>query len=241
MRKLFFMVAIALTFIGCNKDSIEETKRLNQSKISQKHSKQELKKEVKQEPTKESQTTQILKLDYQNRLDLQKAKHQKEQELAKLQAQKEMQIAQINATKEQKLKELEAQIVKTKSEAQKRQKELEANRSITVAKIESSTAIETTKSKTTLYRNIAIIAAIIVVLWLIFYYLNKASKRRHEAHLKEQELNHKAYMEETKLKHQNISKMLEIIGDEKSDKEIKKEMTKLLSYNKNSILEHKKN
>jgi len=81
----------------------------------------------------------------------------------------------------------------------------------------------------------------ILFIWLLIHYLQALLKQKHEAYLKEQELNYKAYEQESKMKHENISKMLDIISDEKSDSAIKKEMTKILSHNKSSLITYKKN
>jgi len=205
-----------LLFTGCNKSSIEETKRLNQNS----------QKDINTQDNK----TKALEIEYQNRINLENIKNQNTKDLTKLQLQKDIELAKIQADKEQRVKEIDSQIAKTTAISLNRQKEIEANASIRVATIESNTQIVTSQNRISLYKNIAIVSSIIFIIWLIFYYINKASKRRHEARLKEQELNHKAYIEETKLKHQNIEKMLEIIGDKDSDKEIKKDMSKLLVH-----------
>jgi len=81
---------------------------------------------------------------------------------------------------------------------------------------------------------------ILLIIWLILRYINQHAKRRHEAQLKEQEYNFQAYQEETKMKHQSIHKMLDIISSDSSDPSVKKEITKILTHNKSSLIEHKK-
>jgi len=255
MKRVLITIFLLLNFSGCNQESIEETKKLNQDKIKQSNhiiaKKSSLKEDKNLTSNNKEKSIELLKLQDKKQKELielkinkekelAKLNAQKEKEVAKLKAQKELEIAKINAQKEQKLKEMELLKIKKEQELQKTQKELEANTSITLAKINANTVVEVQKEKSFLYKIALIVVAILFFIWLLFYYINKFSKRRQERYLKEQELNHKAYMEETKYKHQNISKMLDIIKDEKSDKEIKKELAKLLTHNKKNILEHKK-
>jgi len=228
MRAFFTFLAIVSIFSGCNNSDIEKTKELNKNLLK------------KSDTKVPSQTENILKMDYSNKLELEKLKSKKEENLESIKAKNLEKIEQIKAQKEQKIKELELQKALSEAKAKERQAILEANKSITLAQIKSEVEITKTKEKSSFYKLAIIAIAVIILLWLLFYFFNKFAKRRHEAMLKEQELNYQAYVQESKLKHENLGKMLDIISDKESDKEIKKEMTKLLHHNKKNLLEHKR-
>jgi hypothetical protein len=232
MRAFLLFIVTLFIFAGCNNSDIEKTKELNRNLL--KKQPQTMQKE------KLSKTENILKMNYSNKVELQKLKNQNIENLESIKAKNLEKIETIKAQKEQKLKELEVKKAATEALSKEKQLKIEANKSITLAQIASQKEISKAKEQSSFYKLTAIAIAIIALSWLLFYFLNKQSKRSHEAKLKEQELNFQAYMQESKLKHENLGKMLDIIKDENSDKEIKKEMTKLLSHNKKNLLEHKK-
>ncbi len=221
--RYILLLFIPLIFTACDNQSIERTKELNRNnKLLNTRSIK-----VKQNSTTEKE--KLAKIEDDTKV-----------KLAQMNLKEQEKLAQIKAQKEQKIKELE--LAKAKEvEAQKtKQKIIEANNSLELAKINSQTVVAVKAKEVNLYKVFAIILLFIVFIWLIIRYLNGVSKRKHEALIKEQELNYEAYVTESKLKHENISKMLEIISDEKSDPVIKKEISKILTHNKNNLIEYKK-
>jgi len=219
MQKVIFIV-LPLIFIGCNKDSIEETKRLNSNNPYIK---------VKTDTQKVTQQEKMLKLKNTHDMKLEELKSKEAQNIAKL-----------NAQKEQKLKEMELKSKEELAKVELQKAKLESNKSITIANIEAKKEIKVKEEESSFKKIAIVIIGLIILLLAILKYLHSLSKRRHEANLKEKELQHEAYMQDIKSKHEHISKMLDIISDEKSDKEIKKSMTKLLERGKSNILEHKR-
>jgi len=223
MKKLY-LILIPLIFGACDNQDIKKTKILNDAPlVTAKVAKKEIKKDM---PTKEER--------------LKKLSYKKEIELTKIKLKNQENIAALKAKKEEKLKELELQKAKEIELQKTKQKAIEANNSLELAKIKSKTVIEVKEKETALYKLIAIVVLIIAFIWLVIKYLQGVAKRKHEAYLKEQELQFQAHIQESKLKHENISKMLDIIKDEKSDPAIKKEMAKLLTHNKNILINNKK-
>ena len=208
MKNLLYSIVLFM-LVGCGKNSVEETKKLNSNNPLLK---------VKKSALNVSQKERLLELNNTHILKIEELK-----------VKKELNLANIVAQKEQKLKELELQ-----------KAQVESNKIITVAKINSSKELKLKEQDSSLYKVVSIIVALILIIFAILKYLSTLSKRRQELELKERELQHQAYIEDIKSKHQHISKMLDIISDEKSDKEIKKSMTKLLERGKGNILEHKK-
>jgi len=218
--RYFILMIVILIFSGCNQDLLENTKELNQnSKLSK----------TIEEKNKDNQKIKLEELKNNRNLKLETLKKEKEEALAKIEAQKEQKIKEIELNK--------AKIVQTEKT---KQKEIEINSSLELAKIDSKTVVEIKEKEISLYKLIAIIVLFILFIWLLIHYLQALLKQKHEAYLKEQELNYKAYEQESKMRHENISKMLDIISDEKSDSAIKKEMTKILSHNKSSLITYKK-
>jgi len=219
VRRLIYLI-LPIIIIGCDKNSIEETKRLNSNNPYIK---------IKDNTTKKSQKERILELNNNHNVKLEELKIQNAQTLAKIESQKE-----------QKIKELE---LKTKQEVAKtelKKAQIESNKSITVANINSVKEINIKKEESSFKKIAIVIIGLILIFLAILKYLSVLSKRRQEVELKEKEQSHEAYMHDIKAKHDHISKMLDIISDEKSDKEIKKSLTKLLERGKSNIIEHKK-
>ena len=229
MRAFLIFIITLFIFAGCNNSDIEKTKELNRNLLKQ-----------YPKTTQNENLNKSEKMNYSNKIELQKLQNKNLENLESIKAKNLEKIETIRAQKEQKIKELEVKKVATEALSKEKQLKIEANKSITLAQIASQKEISKAKEQSSFYKLTAIAIAIIALIWLLFYFLNKQSKRSHEAKLKEQELNFQAYMQESKLKHENLGKMLDIIKDENSDKEIKKEMTKLLSHNKKNLLEHKK-
>ena len=221
MRSFLFLL-VPIIFTACNNQDIEKTKLLN-SNNELLNTRTVIKKD------NITSKERILKID-----------SQKELNLKKLEAQKAENLAKIEAQKEQKIKELELQKAKEVELQRTKQKAIEANNSLELAKINSTTILEEKAKEVGLYKMVAIVVLFIVFIWLVIRYLQGVAKRRHEAYLKEQEFNYKVHLKEVEMKHKNIDKMLEIIKDNNSDPAIKKEMAKILSYNKNSLIEHKR-
>jgi hypothetical protein len=229
MRAFLIFIITLFIFAGCNNSDIEKTKELNRNLLKQ-----------YPKTTQNENLNKSEKMNYSNKVELQKLQNKNLENLESIKAKNLEKIETIRAQKEQKIKELEVKKAKAEALSKEKQLKIEANKSITLAQIASQKEISKAKEQSSFYKLTAIAIAIIALIWLLFYFLNKLSKRSHEAKLKEQELNFQAYMQESKLKHENLGKMLDIIKDENSDKEIKKEMTKLLSHNKKNLLEHKK-
>ena len=248
------LILISILFIGCNNDAVKQTQELNKNLAPKKEQK------AMQKPSK-SQAEKIIALDYNKKIELEKTKvqskkeltaieNQNKQKIKELESQTQEKLAQIKANKEQKIKELE-------TNAKIKQKELEAKTAITkeqqkteqlkaqssakveIAKADSKSKELAVKEHSSTIKTISFIIFFIVAIWLLIRYLDKASKRRHEAQLKEKELQQQAYMEETKLKHESLNKMLDIISDPKHDAEVKKDVSKLLTNSSKFLLDNK--
>lgn len=226
MRHLLIFTALLL-LIGCDSDTLTQTKELNKNNPHLIKKNQIVQKSL--QIPKESQKERILKIDYKNKIALEELKNRQQE-----------QLATINAHKEEQLKKLEVEKAKTLQTEKTKQTAIEANKSIQLAQISQKTALAEKEKEISLYKIVSFLLLLLLILWLILRYINQHAKRKHEAYLKEQAYNFEAFKHEAEMKHKNIHKMLEIISDDKSDPSIKKEITKILSHNKSSLIEHKK-
>ncbi|HHD74589.1 MAG TPA: hypothetical protein ENL00_02015 [Nitratifractor sp.] len=220
MKALHILLTL-LILTACSDDSVSKTQELNKNNPYLP--------KLKEQKQLESPKERILKIEYKNRITLEEAKNRSK-----------AQLAAINAKKEERVKELELQKVQQLAAEKTKQDAIEANKSFKIAKITQESALASKEKEISLYKVLAFLAMILLILWLILRYINQLSKRRHEAQLKEQEYNFEAYKQESQMKHENINKMLDIISSENSDPSVKKEITKILSHNKSNIIEHKK-
>jgi len=242
MKKIniIFSLLVALYFSGCNSDSaVKQTQELNKN-LMQKNG-------VKTEVVN---TQKLKNSNLENKKNTTQIKAKNQQELKKLEIQKETQLAKIDAQKDLKIKELETKSQITQKELETKAK-LEISKEKTTqikAKTQAQIEIEKTRQKaqeiaikehSNTIKNISIIIFLIVVIWLIIRYIDRASKRKHEAELRKKELEKEAYIEEQKLKQKNIDKMLDIIKDSNHDPEVKKEVAKLLTFNSNRYIKDK--
>ena len=241
MRKILLLF-IPLLFVACNQESIERTKELNKNNPLLKDKIAAINSSTQDNREIQKNQIDVTKGNSYSEYDLKRLETQNIQDLERIKAQHKERLEEIKAQKEMKIKELETQKEIQKALALKEQKAIEANTSLLIAKLQSKTQIETTKEMIYVYKMVAIVTAVVILIWLMFYYINKASKRTHEAALKEKELQVKAQLEEEKLREQNIAKMLEIISDKDEDSEVKKEVAKLLTQlsTQTKLLEYKK-
>ncbi len=228
--RIFIYIIIALSFASCGEDTVNKARELNKNNPNIKYKtdvtkESNLKKKIKIEKPVITQKERINSENNKYKLDLEKLKANNAESLAKIEAQKSKKLKEI---------ELNKKIIEEKTALKK--SEIESNKSIKIAKIKSQEAIEIKKEESLFYKIALIILFFILIFWIIFKYISLQSKKRQELVLKEKELNHQAYMEDLKSKHKHIDKMLDIISDEKSDKEIKKSMAKMLERGKNNLL-----
>ena len=231
MRKII-LALIPFIFIGCNQEGVEKTKLLNSNNPYLKVKPQTLNSKFEQ-----NSNTKANDISKEKEIELTNAHTIK---LEELKVKKEEALAKISAQKEQKLKEIEAKTKQELSKNRLKEAQIEQNRTITIAQIEAKNQLKVKKEESNLYKILGVLFALVIIFGIIFKFLNSLAKRRHEVLLKEKELEHQAYLQDMKAKHEHISKMLEIISDENSDKEIKKSLTKLLEGGKNNLIDYKK-
>ncbi|MDM5271192.1 hypothetical protein PGH07_03295 [Sulfurovum sp. zt1-1] len=160
-------------------------------------------------------------------------------ELQKLVGANQVTLAKIEAEKLQQLKTLELEQTKLQAqEAAKLQenklayeKELQGmklaqEKELTL--LQEKRLLSNQGNQNRLYQIVIIVSTLLVLIILLFLLWIHKKNKAHEAKMHEESLRHEEFMQASQQHHEKITKMLEIVVDEKIDKNVKKELVKLL-------------
>ncbi len=212
MKKFFFLSMILFIFAGCKYEP-KELKVLRGEESSQNTSviavtdKKEKNGTVDTAALKINESNNALKeKEIENSLEMEKLKANSKIELAKIEAQREKSV-----------------------------KELETKNSVQIATINKELSIENQKIQIDMEKRrlafmkiaLSVLAVIIIFALIIFYFIHK---KKHEIKLKLQEENAKKEkeMQMQEHHHQRVSKILDIISNQKLSPESEKEMIGVL-------------
>lgn len=154
--------------------------------------------------------------------------YKKELELAKLKSEENLKIAKIDAEAKEEAKRIESEALKTKIfaekevhlQAQKTQKEIAASKEQHLAQ---------TREKDLRFNMIlTAVAASIVLIFLLVWYLVHRKNKAAELKMHEEKLRHEAVMEAGRQHHEKIGRFLEIIADENTDTRVKHKLIAVL-------------
>ncbi len=149
-------------------------------------------------------------------------------EIAKLKSEENLKLAQIEAKTKEKVKQIEVEATKLKVISEKEVNLENQKIQKAIAFLKEKTTLDT-KDKDVYINQIAIIAAIaILILILLVYYIIQHKKRALELKIHEEELKHKAHMQASTQQHEKITRVLEIIADKDTDEYIKGELINII-------------
>jgi len=159
--------------------------------------------------------------------------------LTAMEAAHQEKLATIAAQKEMTLKKLEVEQRKASEQAREkiaasenqRQILIEQERqkaAILIEKEKQQTATILQKENATLYRQYLIAGIALFMMLMLFIYAIHHRNQKLKLKLHEEELRHRAYMQASKQHHERVNKTLEILANENTDKNLKKELVKLL-------------
>jgi len=137
-------------------------------------------------------------------------------------------LATIASQKEVALQKLETERSIHADQSMEKRTALETQSRLEIEKQKQKAAIEIAKARTSLYRQYLIAAVAIMLFLMLFFYLIHRRNQRLKLKLHEDELRHKEYLQASKQHHERISKTLELLASESTDKTLKKELVKLL-------------
>ena len=209
--RIFFLVLILVTLYGCEQSGTSKTRLMKDS-------------------TKK-QSTEIPDQKYNE--------FNKTLELQKLIGANQIALAKIEAEKVQKLKTLELESSKVQSEESIKlkekqiahEKEVEAMKLAQekeIALIQEKRLLSNQDNQNNLYMIMLVVGTLVVLLILSLLLWMHRKNRAQEAKMHEETLRHEEYMQASQQHHEKITKMLDIMVDEKTDKDTKKELVKLL-------------
>jgi hypothetical protein len=184
-----------------------------------------------QKPNPTDAQIRLIKAQTAAKARLAEIEARKAERLKKLETQRAMTVAQLEAEKTQKVKALELEQTKNTNTAQTQ---------IATTKAQTDVAIE--KEQLGFYRQLTIAAVIVILLLMLLAYFLYRHRQSLKLKIHEDGLRHQAYLEASRQHHEKVTKMLEIIADESTDKGLKKELTRLLKDTEEKpsvLLEHK--
>ena len=170
----------------------------------------------------------LLKAQTDAKARLAEIEARKAERLKKLEAQRAMTVARIESEKAGKLKRLEVEQTKNTNAAQAQMAQAKASADIVREKERQKTALVRQKETIAFYRQLLIAGVIILFLLMLLIYLLYRHRQSLKAKLHDDQLRHQAYLEANRHHHEKVTKLLEIIADEGTDKNLRKELTKLL-------------
>ena len=174
-------------------------------------------------------------------------------ELQKLIGANQVALAKIEAEKVQQLKamELEQSKVKAAEEANLQESKLAYEKELQSMKLAQEKELMMVQEKRRLAnqdnqnrfnQTLLIVGTLIVLLVLLIWLWIHRKNKAQEAKIHEETMRHEEFMQASQQHHEKITKMLDIVVDEKTDKNVKKELVKLLKEQGEApaLLENKK-
>lgn len=210
--RYFFLAVVVVMFYGCEQGNVskarlmEETTKKQESAASDEKTNKEA-----------NETLELQKLVGANQIALAKIESDKLQKLktleleqTKLQAQEASKLQESQLTYEKELQGMK--LAQEKELTMLQEKRLLSNQG----------------SQNRLYQIVIIVSTLLVLLILLLLLWMHKKNKAHEAKMHEASLRHEEFMQASQQHHEKVTKMLEIVVDEKTDKNIKKELVKLL-------------
>jgi len=226
IRELFLALALVMLY-GCEQGNVSKARLMDDTKKKQEAEAVQLKyKEV-------NETLELQKLVGANQITLAKIEAEKQQQLKTL----ELEQSKLQAEEAVKLQES-----KLAYEKELQSMKLAQEKALTMVQEERLLANQ--GSQNSLYQTMMIVATVLILLVLLLLFWMHKKNKAHEARMHEESLRHEEFMQASQQHHEKITKMLEIVVDEKTDKSVKKELVKLLKEQGGTpplLLEDKKN
>jgi len=148
--------------------------------------------------------------------------------LTNIEAKHKEALASIYAEKEKSIKKLEVEKMKIESSTKESISKTESQSQIIIQESKHKYEAITAKENAALYQQYLIAAVLVMFAIMLLVFLIHRRNQALKTKIHEDELKHKAYMQESQQQHERINKTLEILADESTDKNLKKELVRLL-------------
>ncbi|MFT7878785.1 MAG: hypothetical protein ABXS91_00175 [Sulfurimonas sp.] len=223
--RYFFLTVVVMMLYGCEEGNVSKARLMEDAKKQEKA-------EIAYQKYKEvNETLELQKLIGANQVALAKIEAEKLQQLKAM----ELEETKVKAEESSKLKE--KQIAYDKElESMKLAQEKE------LVMVQEKRRMANQDNQNRLYQTLLIVGTLIVLLVLLIWLWVHRKNKAQEAKIHEETMRHEEFMQASQQHHEKITKMLDIVVDEKTDKNVKKELVKLLKEQGEgpALLEEKK-
>ena len=224
MKYLVFVLFLILGLSGCGEDEVQHASLMPGAKPAIRYSAHHTR--TPANPTDEQ--IRLIKARTDAKARLAEIEARKAERLKKLETQRAMTVARIEAEKAGKLKQFELEQSKSTNAAQAQIAQAKAAAEIVREQERQKTALARQKETIAFYRQLLIAGMIVLLLLMLLVYLLYRHRQSLNAKLHDDQLRHQAYLEASRQHHEKVTKLLEIIANEGTDKHLKKELTRLL-------------
>jgi hypothetical protein len=177
-------------------------------------------------PTQTQSTKPLTKSEEKIALTVMEATHQ--EKLATIAAQKATTLKKLEVEKSKADNAAREKIIASENRRKIAVEQEKQQAAIAIEKEKQQATILLQKERGTLYQQYLIAAVIFFLVLMMLIYLIHRRNQSLKAKLHEDELRHKEYMQASKQHHERVNKTLEILASESTDKNLKKELVKLL-------------
>ena len=171
----------------------------------------------------------LLKAQTEAKARLAEIEARKAERLKQLEARRAETVARLEAQKQQKLKAIELQKIQNTNAANAEIAKARARTDLAIEKERQARETARQKEQIAFNRQLLIAGVTVTLLLMLLLYLLYRHRKAHQRDLHEKELHHRAWLEASRQHHEKVTKVLDILADETTDKTVKKELTKLLS------------
>jgi len=221
LAPVFFLI---FGLSGCGNDEAQHATRMPGTKPAIRYSAH--RPQPPANPTDEQ--IRLLKAQTEAKARLAEIEARKAERLKKLEAQRAMTVARIESEKAGKLKQLEVEQSRSTNTARAQIAQARAAAEIVREQERQKTALARQKESIAFYQQMLIAGVIVLLLLMLLVYLLYRHRQSLKAKLHDDQLRHQAHLEVSRQHHEKVTKLLEIIADEGTDKNLRKELTRLL-------------
>lgn len=210
--RYLFLVMVLVMLYGCEQDNVSKARLMEDPT-----KKEEVLASDGKKNQEANETLELQKLVGANQIALAKIESEKLQQLKTL----ELEQTKLQAHEAAKLQE-------SKLAYEKELQGMKFAQEKELTLIQEKRLLSNQGNQNRLYQIVIIVSTLLVLLGLLLLLWMHKKNKAHEAKIHGDSLRHEAFMQASQQHHEKITKMLEIVVDEKTDKNVKKELVKLL-------------
>ena len=238
MRYFFLLFFMTFLMNGCSQDEAKHATLMTGSYPATRYKAHA--NTPKSNPTDEQ--IRLIKAQTDAKARLAEIEARKAERLKKLETQRAETVARLEAEQNQKVKALELEQTRSTNAANTQIAASKSQADIAIEKERQTHALVRQKEQIGFYKQLLIAGIVLLLLLMLLLYFLYRHRQNLKLKLHEETLRHQSYLEASRHHHAKITKVLEIIADDGTDKALKKELTMLLKEsgeNPTILLENK--